>query len=37
MTLIPITMVHLDLEERVSKGTYIAEKENNKNPKEDEE
>jgi hypothetical protein len=30
-------MAHLDLEERISKGTYIAEKENNKNPKEDEE
>jgi hypothetical protein len=30
-------MAYLDLEERVSKGTYISKKENNKNPKEDEE
>jgi hypothetical protein len=30
-------MVDLDLEERVSNGTYISEKEHNKNPKEDEE
>jgi hypothetical protein len=37
MTLIPIMKIYLVLDDRVSSGTFISEKENNKNPKEDEE